>query len=111
MPEEEPRSAFELAMEKLRKKDLQEGREETTLTPEQKERIAEARREHEARAAEIEIMYRSRISKAAREAALSEDPKAAEALGKIEEAYRRDRARNEEEREARISRIRAGEKA
>ena len=54
------KSAFDLAMERL----SQKGEEMVSLTPEQKEKIAEVGRRAKAKIAEIEIMYRKRIEEA-----------------------------------------------
>ena len=61
MTDEAPKSAYELAMERLRKKDKEEGVSERPLTDEQREAIAEARRVAEARLAEREILYQSAV--------------------------------------------------
>jgi len=103
MSDDEPKSAFELAMEKLREKDRQSGEETpTALTPEQKEEIAACRSKAEAQLAEMEILFRST------RAAAAADP---EALQKAEEEYTRDRRRVEERRDEEIARIRAGKKS
>ena len=104
MSEDEPKSAYEIAMEKLRVKDIEEGKEPATVTAEQKEKIAEIRQECEAKVAELEIMHRSRMMQALRQG----DPE--EALEKIDESYRRDRQKLEEEKETRIAKVRRGEK-
>jgi hypothetical protein len=96
--DEAPKSAYELAMERLRKKDREEGVSERPLTDEQREAIAEARRVAEARLAEREILYQSNLRKQG-------DPEAAAAL---EEEYRRDRERISSDRESRIEQIRRG---
>ncbi len=56
-----PKSAYELAMEKLRKKDAEAGVEEQVLTEDQRTAIAEARSLHDARVAERRIMHQSTI--------------------------------------------------
>ena len=56
-----PKSAYELAMEKLRKKDADAGVEEQVLTEDQRTAIAEARSLHDARVAERRIMHQSTI--------------------------------------------------
>ena len=96
MTEEAPKSAYELAMERLRKKDREEGVSEQPLSDEQREAIAEARRVAEARLAEHEILYRSKLRTLA-------DPDAAAVL---EEEYRRDRERIASDRERKIGEIR-----
>lgn len=98
MTDEAPKSAYELAMERLRKKDREEGVEDRPLTDEQREAIAEARRVAEARAAEREILHQSALRRAA-------DP---EAVAQLEEEYRRDRERIASDRDEKVARIRRG---
>jgi hypothetical protein len=98
MSDEAPKSAFELAMERLRKKDREQGVEERPVTDKQRAMIADVRKTYEAKLAEREILYRSDARNAA-------DP---EALDKIEEEYRRDRERLVAERERKIEDVRAG---
>ena len=93
-----PKSAYELAMARLQKKDKEEGVVDRPLTDEQKAAIAEARKVGEARLAEREIMHRSQRAKAA-------DP---ETLEKMELEYRRDRERITSERDHKIDVIRKG---
>jgi hypothetical protein len=95
--EEAPKSAYELAMERLRKKDAEAGVEQQHLTDEQRGEIAEVRSLYEARLAEREILHASQRSKAAADAA---------ALEVLEEEYRRDRDRLLRERESKIEKIR-----
>jgi len=99
LTDEAPKSAYELAMERLRKKDREEGVEERPLTDEQRAAIAEARRVAEARMAEREILHQSALRKAL-------DP---EAVATLEEEYRRDRERIASDRDGKIRGIR-GEK-
>jgi hypothetical protein len=96
--EEAPKSAYELAMERLRAKDKAAGIEEKAVSEEQKGAIAEIRRVYEARLAEREILHRSNLRKAA-------DPAADEVL---EEEYRRDRERLVSERDRKIEKAREG---
>jgi hypothetical protein len=91
-----PKSAFELAMERLKKQDAESGVHEHTLTAEQKAAIAEARSVYEARVAERQILHRS-----ARLAAF--DPATIESM---EQEYRRDLERFASERDRKIRRIR-----
>src|SRR6187455_1328338 len=56
-----PKSALELAMEKLKKKDAEAGVEAQTLTDAQRTAIADARSMYEARVAERRIMHRSAV--------------------------------------------------
>jgi hypothetical protein len=59
LPMSEPKSAYELAMEKLRKKDAETGTETQVLTDDQRTAIAEARSVYESRVAERRIMHQS----------------------------------------------------
>jgi hypothetical protein len=95
-----PKSAYELAMERLRKKDREEGVEERALTPAQREAIAEARKVAEARLAEREILHGSKMRGVL-------EPEAREAL---ELEYRRDRERIVSDRDHKIDDVRRGKK-
>lgn len=95
---DEPRSALEIVMERLRQKDAEAGVEETRLTDAQRAAIAEARSIYEARVAERRIMHRSAL-------ATVFDPAEREQL---EQLLRRDLDRFESDRDARIKRIREG---
>lgn len=91
-----PKSAFELAMERLKKKDAEQGVVEHKLSDAQKAAIAEARSIYEARVAERQILHRDkRLS--------TFDPAALEAL---EEEYRRDMERFAYDRDTKIKKIR-----
>jgi len=94
----EPRSAYELAMERLRKKDADAGIAESTVTDEQKAEIAEVRNRAEARIAELKILHQSKI-------AVLFDP---DARALVEAELRRDIERIEDDREKKIARIRGG---
>jgi hypothetical protein len=96
MPDDAPKSSFELAMERLRKKDREAGVEERSLSAEQRAVIAEVRKVYEAKLAEREILYQSSLRKA-------RDPEAAAAL---EEEYRRDRERITAERDRKMDEAR-----
>jgi hypothetical protein len=78
-----PKSAFELAMERLRKKDEAAGVEERPLTDAQKAAIAEARQVYEARMAEREILHQAALRKATTH----------EEVERLNEELRRDRDR------------------
>ena len=93
-----PKSAYELAMERLRKKDREEGVEERALTPAQRDAIAEARRVAEAKLAEREILHSSKMRGVL-------EPEARDTL---EEEYRRDRERIVSERDRKIDEFRRG---
>ena len=60
MTDEAPKSALEIAMERLKKKDADSGFVEQKLTDAQKGAIAEARSVHEARVAELQILHRGK---------------------------------------------------
>lgn len=91
-----PKSALELAMERLRRKDAESGIEETPLTDAQREEIAEARRVFEARVAERRIMHQSAL------ASLFDPAERAQR----EEEFRRDLDRFATDRDSKIRRIR-----
>ena len=61
--DEKPKSAFEIAMERLRQKDADSGVVERPPTDKQKAAIAEARSLHASKVAELEILHRSKISR------------------------------------------------
>jgi len=96
----EPKSAYELAMERLRKKDAEEGVERRPLTDDQKASIAEVRSQYEAKLADLEIRHQP-VTRAAQV-----DPAA---VAELEAEYRRERQRLSDERDRRIEKIRAGE--
>ena len=96
MADDTPKSALELAMERLKKKDAETGVVEHKLTDAQKAAIAEARSLHEARVAELQILHRSKQLSAV-------DP--AE-IDKIEQEYRRDLERLASDRDSKIRKIR-----
>lgn len=91
-----PKSALELAMARLRKKDQDEGVSEKPVTEQQRAAIAEARQVCEARMAEREILYHSKLRGLA-------DP---EARATLEQEYRRDRERYITDRDRKIEEIR-----
>jgi len=91
------KSAYELAMERLRKKDAEEGVVAQTLTDAQKAAIAEARSVYDARVAERQILHREKILAVF-------EPAEREVL---EEQYRRDLDRFANDRDAKIRAIRA----
>ena len=93
-----PKSALELVMERLRKKDAEAGITETPLTDAQLAAIAEARSVHDARVAERRIMHRSAVVKTV-------DPEERQAL---DDAFRRDLERFESDRDSKIRKIREG---
>ncbi len=98
MSDDAPKTAYEIILERLKKKDREDGVEERPVTGEQRARIAELRKVYEARLAEREILYQSSRRKAAD----------LEELDKLEEEYRRDRERIASERDRKIDEARSG---
>jgi hypothetical protein len=92
------KSSIELAMERLAKKDADDGVETRTVSDAQKAAIAEARNFHDAKAAELEVLHQSKMRE-------TFDPAIREALAG---EYRRDRERLASERDNKIDKIRRG---
>ena len=90
------KSAFELAMERLRKNDADAGIESRPMTDAQKAAIAEVRNFYEAKIAEQQVLHQSRMKTTA-------DPAQRATL---DEEYRRDHERFVSERDAKIEKIR-----
>src|SRR5947209_19086480 len=99
MSDQGPRSAFDIAMERLRRKDAEDGVEQRPRTQEQKAAIAEVRSVYEAKLAQAEVMHKSALAGTFER----------EARAALEDGYQRDRARLVRERDAKIERIRTGE--
>ncbi|HWC04973.1 MAG TPA: hypothetical protein VHF87_19650 [Methylomirabilota bacterium] len=96
MSDEGPKSAYELAMERLRQKDKEGGVVERPLTDAQKAEIAEARRVHDAKAAEREILHRDALRKA----------QSHEEIAKLNGELAQDRDRLRRDRDRKIAEIR-----
>lgn len=96
MSDEAPKTAFELAMERLRQKDREVGTAERRLTDEQKASIAEVRRSYQAKVAEREILHRDALAKA----------RTQEEVEKLDEALRIDLDRLAGDRDRKIDEIR-----
>jgi aminoglycoside phosphotransferase len=96
LSDDEPKTAYELILERLKKKDHDEGVEERPVSDDQRARIAELRNVAKAKLAEREIFFNQARRKAA-------DP---EALAALEEEYRRDRERIQSERDRKIEQVR-----
>jgi hypothetical protein len=94
---EAPKSAFELAMEKLKKKDVEAGVEAQVLTEAQRTAIAEAKNVYEARVAERRIMHQSAVLAVFDPAELAER----------DLELRRDLERFASDRDAKIKKIRS----
>ena len=96
-----PKTAVELAMERLRKKDAEEGVTTVALTDEQKAAIAEVRSLYDSKIAEQQILQDDAMKKL-----FGADPAAIE---EITRQFRRERERLVSDRDARIEKIRRGE--
>ena len=99
MTEGAPKSSYELAMERLRKKDAEGGETTQTLTEAQKAAIADVRKFYDASLAQEELMHQSKAR------AIFEP----EALEELDRNYRRDRERLNSDRDKKIEKIRRGE--
>ena len=99
MSDERPKTAYELAMERLARKDQDAGGASRPLTDAQKAAIAEARQLHQSRVAEREILHQAALRKASSH----------EEVDQLNEALRRDMDRLAGDRDRKIAQIR-GEK-
>jgi hypothetical protein len=95
-----PKSAIELAMERLRKKDAAEGVTARPMTDAQKAAIAEVRSLYDSKIAEQDVLQQSAMNRR-----LAADP--AE-LDEIARQFRRERERLATERDAKVEKIRQG---
>ena len=96
MPDDGPKSAFELAMERLRQKDTEAGVDERPLTDAQKAAIADARQFYDAKAAEREILHQAALRAATTH----------EQVERLNEDLRRDKERLTNDRTRKIAEIR-----
>jgi hypothetical protein len=96
MSNDAPKSAFELAMERLRRKDREEGVVERPLTDEQKAAIADVRKVYEAKVAEREILQRDALRKASSQ----------EEIARLNEELAQDVERLARDRDRKIAEIR-----
>ena len=96
----EIKSSFELAMERLKKKDADEGVTSQPLTDQQKAAIAEMRSVYDAKIAEQDILQQSAMKNLA-----GADP--AE-VDEISRRFRRERERLAGERDSKVEAIRKG---
>jgi hypothetical protein len=95
---EKPRTAVEIAMDRLKRRDAESGVVDEPPTEAQKAALAEARSVHAAKAAELEILHRSKMVSVV-------DP--ADRL-RIEGEYRDELRRLHDDLERRVRKIRAG---
>jgi hypothetical protein len=96
-----PKSAVELAMERLRKKDVEQGVTARSMTDEQKRAIAEVRSLYDSKIAEQDILQQSAMN-----SRLGADPTELDEVGRV---FRRERERLTSERDARVEKIRQSE--
>lgn len=92
MADDRLKSAYELAMERFKRKDAQDGIVHSSLSEEQKAAIAVIRSRYQAKIAELEILHRGTLQSMF-------DPAERE---RAEEEYRRERDRLNRERDARM---------
>jgi hypothetical protein len=93
------KSSFELAMERLKKRDEDAGVKRPPVTETQKAAIAEIRNFYEAKLAEADVLHQGRLR-----ATFDPTERAAR-----EDEYRRDRERLNAERDAKIERARSSD--
>ena len=98
MADDGPKSAYELAMERLKRKDAEAGVVERPLTDGQKAAIAEARKFYEAKVAEREILHRDALQKA----------RSQDEVAKLNDELAQDRDRLARDRDRKIADIRDG---
>ena len=99
MSDDRPKTAYELAMERLRKKDTEAGVDERPLSAEQKAAIAEARQVHDAKVAEREILHQAALRGAGSH----------EEVERLNDELRRDKERLASARDRKITEIRRQE--
>jgi hypothetical protein len=96
MPDDGPKSAYDIAMERLRQKDREAGVSDRPLTDEQKAKIAEIRKFYDAKFAEREILHQDALRKA----------RSHEEITKLNEELTQDRGRLERERDRKVAEVR-----
>ncbi len=94
-----PKSAFELAMERLRQKDKEAGTDARPLDDQHKAAIAEIRQFHKAKLAELEILHQAALRQA----------RTHEEIEQLNEKLRRDKERLANDRDRKIGEIRREE--
>jgi hypothetical protein len=100
MADDGPKTAYEIAMERLRRKDQEAGVvSEHPLTDEQKTAIATARNIYEAKVAEREILHSDAMRKA----------RSVEEIGKLNDELHQDHDRLARDRDRQIAAIREGQ--
>jgi len=99
MSDDAPKSAFELAMERLRRKDKEASRDDHPLTDEQKAAIAEVREWYKAKVAECKILHQAALRKA----------RSHEEIERLNKNLRSDNERLANDRDRKIAQIRESE--
>ena len=97
-----PKSALELAMERLRKKDVEEGVTTRKLTDEEKAAIAEVRSLYDSKIAEQEILQADAMKRLR-----GADPAD---VAEVDRRFRREKERLASERDMKVEKIRRGER-
>ena len=96
MNDDAPKSALELAMARLKQKDVEAGSVEAPLTDAQKAEIADVRQLYAARRAQAEIMHQASLASAVD----------VEGLARLHEEFRRDTDRMQRELDEKVASIR-----
>jgi hypothetical protein len=96
MTDEAPKSAYELAMERLRRKDAEAGIDEPSFTEAQKAEIAEIKRVYAAKVAEAEILHKSKLM-----TVFEPDERAL-----LEQGHRRELERLRDDQERKLQKVR-----
>jgi endonuclease III-like uncharacterized protein len=99
MGDDAPKTAYELAMERLRKKDQDEGVTVVPLTEAQRAQIAEIRNFYEAKIAELKVLHESTMRR-------SVDVAERETL---DQQHRRELEHLTSARDAKVEKVRRGE--
>jgi hypothetical protein len=99
MADERPKTAYELAMERLARKDQEAGGSTAPLSDAQKAAIAEARQVHDAKVAEREILHQAALRGAGSH----------EEIERLNDELRRDKERLASARDRKITEIRRQE--
>jgi hypothetical protein len=94
------KSSFELAMERLKKKDADDGVVARPISDEDRAAIAEVRSFYDAKIAEQDVLHQAAMRR-------SVDPAERDLL---DQQFRRDRERLASSRDAKVDKIRRGEK-
>jgi len=96
MQDDAPKSAYEVAMARLRQKDQEAGAVEAPLTEAQKAAIAEVRQAYAARRAQAEIMHKASLASAYD----------VDGLARLNDEFRRDTDRLQRELDEKVAAIR-----